>query len=107
MQLLIQVVCKAGKSLREAISTDKSIGDFQLVVSQQHKADRAKGWSKLHSETADGAINIEWQSNCNLLLARVVTKGAGNNSQITGQFVEYLLKRFSRRVQSINVISPR
>jgi hypothetical protein len=106
MQLLVQVVCKPGRSVRDVIAKHRKIEDYRLVVSQQKNPERPNGWTKVHSTRPDahGAINIQWQSNCNLLLARVVTRARGNPSLITADFIEFLLARLGRRVDSVNII---
>lgn len=105
MQLLIQVVCTRGKSLRDALAKHPKIGEHGLVVSRQLKADRYPGWTKLHSAlpNRDGAINVQWNPHAGLLIARVVTRGKGDPGLIAGDFIGFLLRRFKRRVHSIGV----
>ena len=109
MQLLVQVVCTPGKSLRESIAKHPKISQHGLVVSQQKNPERSNGWMKLHSTRPDrdGAINVQWDSNASILVARVVTRGKGDPSLIAGDFVAFLLRRFKRRVHSINLVPPR
>ena len=104
MQLLVQVVCTRGKSLRDAIAKHPKIAEHGLVVSRQLKQARSPGWTKLHSTLAmrDGAINVQWNPHASLLVARVVTRG-GDPGLIAGDFIGFLLRRFRRRVHSINV----
>ena len=110
MQILIQVVCSKGKSLRQLIIDDKNIEEFQLVVSQEKRHNRAPGWAKIHSTQYDrhGAINIEWGSKINVLSCRVVTRGSGKPNLIVGDFINYLLHRFvlrrRSRVITINIV---
>lgn len=105
MQLLIQVVCTRGTSLRESIAKHPKITDHGLVVSQQQRPDRSPGWTKLHSSLPhrDGAINVQWNAHAGLLIARVVTRGKGDPGLIAGDFIGFVLRRFKRRVHSINV----
>jgi hypothetical protein len=109
MQLLVQVVCTPGKSLRESIAKHARISEHGLVVSQQLNPERSNGWMKLHSTRPDrdGAINVQWDSNSSILLARIVTRGKGDSSLIAGDFVAFLLRRFKRRVHSIILVPPR
>jgi len=109
MQLLVQVVCTRGKSLRESIARHSKISEYGLVVSQQKNPERSNGWTKLHSTRAgrDGAINVQWDANASILLARIVTRGKGDPSLIAGDLVAFLLRRFRRRIHSINVVPPR
>jgi hypothetical protein len=106
MQLLIQVVCTRGKSLRESIAKHPKIAEHGLVVSQQLNPDRSPGWTKLHSTLAyrDGAINIQWNAHAGLLIARIVTRGKGDPGLIAGDFIGFLLRRFKRRIHSISVV---
>jgi hypothetical protein len=105
MQLLIQVVCTRGTSLRESIARHPKISEHGLVVSQQLKPDRSPGWTKLHSNLPHraGAINVEWNAHAGLLIARIVTRGKGDPGLIAGDFIGFLLRRFKRRVHSISV----
>jgi hypothetical protein len=106
MQTLIQVVCTKGPSLREAITKHGKIGDFGLQVSVQKRQGRSRGWAKVHSTHPDrrGALNLEWDADTSILLCRVVNRGKGRPNLIVGDFVDYLLTRFRRRVEAINVI---
>jgi hypothetical protein len=51
-----------------------------------------------------GAVNIEWDADTKVLICRVVTRGRGKPNLIIGDFIDYLLKRFSRRIEAINII---
>jgi len=66
----------------------------------------ARGWTKVHSTEPDrrGAINLEWDANTNLLLARVITRGQGKPSLIIGDFVHLLMSKYRKRIQAINII---
>ena len=89
MQILVQVVCTRGTSLRDAISKNPRLDKHLLRVSEQKRSGRSRGWTKVHSTEPDrrGAINLEWDANTNLLLARVITRGQGKPSLIIGDFV--------------------
>ena len=106
MQVLVQVVCTRGTSLRDAISKDPRLGRHQLRVSEQKRSGRSHGWTKMHSTEATrrGAINLAWDANANLLLARVITRGTGMPSRIIGDFVHLLMTRYRRRIEAINII---
>jgi hypothetical protein len=102
MQILVQVLCSKGGSLREAIANDKRIDKFGLRVTSEKQPGRQPGWMKLHSaDSARGALNVEWDTQSAVLSARVVTKGSKKPSPIVGDFVNYLLARHGSRVQSI------
>jgi hypothetical protein len=106
MQILVQVVCTRGPSLRDAISKATRLDRHLLRVSEQKRSGRKRGWTKVHSTEPDrrGAINLEWDANTSLLLARVITRGQGKASLIIGDFVHLLMSRYRRRIQAINII---
>ena len=102
MQILVQVLCSKGKSLREAIARDSRLARHDLEVTRQMQPGRAPGWMKLHATDARrGALNIEWDAQSAVLSARVITRGSRRPSPIVGDFINYLLDRHSGRVQSI------
>ena len=102
MQILVQVLCSKGASLREAIANDTRIDRYGLRVTSEKQPGRAPGWMKLHSaDSARGALNVEWDSQSAILNARVITRGSRRPSPIVGDFVNYLLARHGSRVQSI------
>jgi hypothetical protein len=102
MQILVQVLCTKGKSLREAIASDARLERHGLQVTRQMQPGRAPGWLKLHAtDTTRGALNIEWDAQSAVLSARVITRGSRRPSPIVGDFINYLLDRHSGRVQSI------
>jgi hypothetical protein len=105
MQILVQTICTKGSSIRVAILKDKALSDYGLCVLKQKSNKRSNGWAKLHSadRSMHGAINISWEANSQILLARIVSRGEGNPSSIIGDFVGYLLARHKRRVQSISI----
>lgn len=106
MQMVVQVLCTKGQSLRDAIAKDSKIEDYSLCVSEQRRVGRNRGWTKVHSLQQDryGAINIEWLSSSQMLLCRVVTRGNGKPGLIIGDFTDYLLNRHFTRIQSINIV---
>ena len=106
MQILVQVICSRGHSIRDAIAKHPKLEEHNLKVSEQKRTDRARGWTKVHSTEPNrhGAINIEWDADTNILLARVITRGRGRPNLIIGDFVDFLLQRFGTRIQAINII---
>ena len=106
MQILVQVVCTRGPSLRDAIAKDGRLDRHLLRVSEQKRSGRSHGWTKVHSTEPGrrGAINLAWDANTNLLLARVITRGPGKPSLIIGDFVHFLMSRYRKRIQAINII---
>lgn len=102
MQVLVQVLCSKGQSLREAIANDSRLEKFGLQVTREKQPGRAPGWMKLHSaDSARGALNVEWDVQSAVLSARVITRGSRHPSPIVGDFINYLLARHGSRVQSI------
>jgi hypothetical protein len=101
MQILVQVLCTKGRSLREAIATDARLERFGLLVTRQMQPGRAPGWLKLHAIVTRGALNVEWDAQSAVLSARVITRGTRRPSPIVGHFINYLLARHHGRVQSI------
>jgi hypothetical protein len=102
MQVLIQVLCTRGRSLREAIGNDAALSHHALRVTRQQQSARNPGWMKIHSnDSAHGALNVEWDARAAVLVARVVTRSARRPSPIVGFFINYLLQRHRSRVQSI------
>lgn len=106
MQVLVQVVCSRGRSLRQLILRDRRLDEFGLVVTEHKRQGRSHGWAKCHSTFHDrhGALNIEWDSDTQVLLCRVITRGSGKPNLIIGDFVDYLMRRFPKRIQTINII---
>ena len=106
MQILIQVVSSKGRSLRDAIRTHPRLNEHNLRVTEHQKPGRPHGWCKVHSSSPDrhGAINLEWDANTSILLCRVVTRGKGRPNLIIGDFVDFLLRHFPKRIQAICII---
>lgn len=103
----MHVACYRGPSLRTAIGSDeRRLAKHSLRVSAQKRMGRSRGWAKIHSEEADGAINLEWDSAGSVLICRIVTKG-GDPGPIFGAFQAYLLSNFRSRIQSIHVVPVR
>ncbi len=109
MQTLVQAICKKGPSLRDAIVRDPRIEDRGFVVSVVKQRGRTKGWAKLHSMFDDrrGAVNVEWDADASVLLCRVVTRGGHTPHLVVGDLVDYLIRKFKRRIVAIHVFFPR
>jgi hypothetical protein len=106
LQVLVQVMCTRGTSLREKIANDEHADKHLMIVTREKKPGRSKGWMKVHSTEPEraGAINVEWDARTHMLICRVVTRGSGRPNLIVGDFIDYLLARHRSRIQSINVI---
>jgi hypothetical protein len=107
MQTIVQAICTAGESLRDAIGADGGIAGYGLQVTKQQTPGRSPGWAKLHScaePRKPGAINIEWNPSAAMLTCRIVTRGARKPSPIVGDLVAYLVARYPGRIQALTVI---
>jgi hypothetical protein len=106
MQILVQVLTSETRSFRDIVIKDKKLNEYGLKVVMQKKSGRSHGWSKLRSTYPEfnGAINIQWESSSRMLLCRVVTRGYGKANFIIGSFVDYLLARYSRKIEAVNII---
>ena len=103
--MLIQVYAKGPKSLRDQVVKDARLERFGLVVHEQKRKSRPRGWAKLHKSGSAGAINIEWHSASQTLICRVVTRG-GEPHDIAGAFVSFLLARLAKQIVSIHIQPP-
>lgn len=103
--MLVYTVCVKGGSVREAILRDRKLEDHGLAVRKGRKVGRKPGWAKLHStDRIPGAINLEWDGDAGVLVARVISRGRQRPSAIVGRFVEYLADRHHRRILTITVV---
>ncbi len=95
--------------MREAIARSAKLEAHSLKVTEQKRSGRSRGWTKVRSTEAGrhGAINLEWDADTSILIARVVTRGRGKPNLIIGDFVDFLLSQFSTRIQAINIIPRR
>lgn len=109
MQVMLQVICSKGPSLRQSIVDDRRIEKYGLTVSEQKRQGRPHGWAKVHSTTngRHGALNVEWDASTAVLLCRVVSRGDGKRNLVVGEFVDYLMQRFPKRIQAINILPRR
>ncbi len=105
MQTFIQVLSSKGPSLRERIADDPRLVRYHLYVLREQTPGRSPGWMKVRSTDAKvrGAINIEWDPPLHIMNCRIVTKGRGKPNVIAADFIEYLLARHWRRIQSIEI----
>jgi hypothetical protein len=104
MQTVIQIITTGRGSLREKIMTDPQLRRFELIPTEHQRPGRPHGWAKIHSETAHGAINLEWHGRSHTLICRVVTKLGNKPNSIIGAFVDYLLARHQSRILSIHIM---
>ena len=104
MQTVIQVITTGRGSLREKIMTDPQLRRFDLIPTEHQRPGPPHGWAKIHSETAHGAINLEWHGGSRTLICRVVTRLGNKPNSIIGDFVDYLLARHQSRILSIHIM---
>jgi hypothetical protein len=105
MQLVVQAICSPGRSLRDAIVRDARLADFDLVVREGRRVGRRPGWTKLHAvDRAPGAVNLEWDGDAAVLVARVVSRGRHRPSKVVARLVDYLVDRHHRRILTITVV---
>lgn len=106
MQTLVEVYCKRGTSLREAIANDSRLARHGLEVLKAHQPGRAPGWAKLRGTRPDrqGTVNFEWDASTHVLRCRVVNRGRGKPNLIVGDLVDYLLARHRTRILVMMVI---
>lgn len=106
MVTIVQVICRKGPSLRDAIANDPHLDDYDLIVLRQMQPGRSPGWTKINStdHSRQGTINLEWSGATNILTCRVVNKGAGKPDLIIGDFVNFLMGRYRKRLKLINVL---
>jgi hypothetical protein len=106
MQTLLHVYCAPGRSLREAIARDARLDRFHFEVVRVLQQGRAPGWTKLRSTAKGrrGSLNLEWNAAARVLQCRIVNRGAGRAHLVVGDFLDYLLARFRRRVRSIVIV---
>ena len=104
MQTVIQVITSGRGSLREKIMNDSQLGRFDLIPTEHMRPGRPHGWAKIHSETAHGAINLEWHARSGTLICRVVTKSGNKPNSIIGDFIDYLLARHQSRILAVHIM---
>ena len=105
MTTVVHVTCYSATSLRKLIVNDPKLGGFGLDVERKQKPGRDPGWAKLYANEygVNGSINLEWDLQTRTLLARIVNRGIGRPSEITGRFVKYLLARYRAKIRSIQI----
>jgi len=106
MQTVVQVVCTRGRSLRDAIANDARLRKHGLEILQEKKPGRSPGWMKVHSTESHrgGSMNLQWDSATSILTCRVINRGSGRPNLIIGDFVDYLLSKYRRRIKLVTVL---
>jgi|SRR5690349_2600517 hypothetical protein len=106
MQTVVQVVCTRGHSLRDAIANDTRLRKHGLEILQEKKPGRSPGWMKVHSTGSNrgGSMNLQWDGATNILTCRVINRGSGRPNLIIGDFVDYLLSKYRRRIKLVTVL---
>lgn len=102
MQIVIQVLCKGSKSLRDTVVSDGKLEDYRLRLVHSKRQHRYPGWAKVRSSDAvPGAINFVWSRSSQTLTCRVVTRRGNKPYNIVGDFIAYLLARHSSRIVTV------
>lgn len=102
MQIVVTALCQKGTSLREAIGSEPKLGEYALSLGKKKLIGRTPGWTKVHStDKQRGAINLEWDAQAHVPMARVIRRGASRPSAIGGGFINYLLARHAKRIVAI------
>jgi len=106
MQTVVQVVCTRRRSLRDAIANDARLRKHGLEILQEKKPGRSPGWMKVHSTESHrgGSMNLQWDSATSILTCRVINRGSGRPNLIIGDFVDYLLSKYRRRIKLVTVL---
>ena len=106
MQTVVQVVCTRGRSMRDAIANDPRLEKHGLEVTQEKKPGRSPGWMKVHTMGSNrgGSMNVQWDGATSILTCRVINRGSGRPNLIIGDFVDYLLSRYRRRIKLVTVL---
>ncbi len=108
MQIQMQVLVKQRRyrtiSLRTRVTQDLDRRQHdRLYVVKSKDLERKPGWAKLKADGASGVINLAWDSNCHMLTARAITRGGNRPHELLAIFVQYLIERHGRRINSIAV----
>ena len=104
MQIQCQVLMRSGGSLRAAIVNDlKKAKAPPLAVEQSKNMSRPKGWAKLTSPDLPGVINMEWIPSQRMLMVRAIAEKGNIPHALLGVFVEYVLRRYKKRIKAINI----
>lgn len=105
MQILIHALCTRGPSLREGMTGDSRLADFNLEMVHGRQKGRAPGWMTVRSTNSKtGRLRIEWHASTQSLVARAVTRTTVP-APIVGDFINYLLAEWSSRIQTITTIA--
>lgn len=109
MQTIVQIICTKGTSLRDSIIKDSKLENYKFKIETKITKKRSPGWTSLSSIDSEhqGSIKIQWDPTTNFLLCRIVNKGSGKPAQITGALISYLLGRYSKRIESISILTAR
>jgi hypothetical protein len=104
MQIQMQAFAKRPRSLRTLITNDLSRGRHEkLYVEKFKNPTRPRGWAKILGDGIPGAINIEWDPDQRMLVARAIAKKGNKPHELLGVFVDYLIERHGRRISHVNI----
>lgn len=104
MQVQMQAFAKRNVSLRRIITDDLTRrGHESLFVQEFKNPQRQRGWAKVRGEGIPGAINVEWDGDQRMLIARAIAKKGNKPYKLLGIFAAYLIDRHGRKITSINI----
>jgi hypothetical protein len=104
MQVQMQAFTKRSHSLRSAIVRDlRKHEDSALIVLEAQNPKRKPGWAKVRASGQKGAINIEWDADQRMLVARVIAEKGNSPLPLLGEFIHYLLEVHGKRITALNV----
>jgi hypothetical protein len=104
MQIQMQAFGRRRDSLRKIIADDLTNRQHNVLQVQEFKnPERVPGWTKIKGKGLAGAINIRWDANSHMLVARAIAKKGNSPHELLGVFLAYLIDRHGKRVTSINI----
>jgi len=110
MQITMFVFAKKGRS--GTASLRKKIGDklrsrdyYGLRVESYKKKGRPGGWMKVKAKDCDGALNIEWDPGCRILIVRAVAR-TKDPYLLLSIFLQYLLENHRKSIQNMSIQMP-
>ncbi len=104
MQIQMQAFGRRGGSLREVIGGDLRRKPHDVLYVKEFKnPQRFPGWLKIRGAGLAGAINVRWESDSRMLVARAIAKKGNTPHELLGVFLAYLIERHGKRIASISI----
>ncbi|MDP6544376.1 MAG: hypothetical protein QGH60_10320 [Phycisphaerae bacterium] len=107
MQITMFVFAKkvrsGAPSLRKQIGEKLDAGDYyDLRVESHKKKGRSSGWMKVKAKECGGALNIEWDADCHMLVVRAVAR-TKDPYLLLSIFLQYLLENHLKSIQNMSI----